>query len=152
LLKEGKYLYLVDFTNKGGLVMPLILEITLKSGKKYIERVPAEVWRYSPQKVTKLLVTDEPMVALTQDPYWETADIDTSNNAWPRKAVPSRLELFKMERKPDDLMKDFHTPLKADEQPKAAAQPAQPPISGAAAKQEAETQQLQPPPQQEPRK
>jgi hypothetical protein len=81
LLAKGKHLYLVDFSNVGGLVTPLILEITLKSGKKYIERVPAEVWRYSPKKITKLIVTDEPMVSLTQDPYWETADIDTSNNS-----------------------------------------------------------------------
>ncbi|MGZ3185158.1 MAG: M1 family metallopeptidase, partial [Telluria sp.] len=51
LLKEGKHLYLVDFSNLGGLVMPLILEIELKSGKKYIERIPAEVWRYSPKKI-----------------------------------------------------------------------------------------------------
>jgi hypothetical protein len=147
LLKEGKYIYLVDFSNKGGLVMPLILEITLKSGKKYIERVPAEVWRYSPQKVTKLLVTDEPMTALTQDPYWETADIDTSNNAWPRKAAPSRLELFKMERKPNDLMKDFNAPLKGDEKEKADAKPADaaPAGNGAAAKQQAETGQLKDP-------
>jgi hypothetical protein len=112
LLKQGKNLYLVDFTNVGGLVTPLVLEIELKSGKKYIERIPAEVWRYSSKKITKLIVTDEPMVGLTQDPYWETADIDTSNNAWPRKITPSRLELFKTEKGKDDLMKDFRTPLK----------------------------------------
>ena len=111
LLKQGKHLYLVDFTNSGGLVTPLVLEIELKSGKKYIERIPAEVWRYSSKKITKLIVTDEPMVALTQDPYWETADIDTSNNAWPRKIAPSRVELFKTEKGKDDLMKDFKTPL-----------------------------------------
>ncbi len=116
LLKQGKNLYLVDFTNVGGLVTPLVLEITLKSGKKYIERIPAEVWRYSSKKITKLIVTDEPMVALTQDPYWETADIDTSNNAWPRKITPSRLELFKTEKGKDDLMKDFRTPLKTKTQ------------------------------------
>jgi hypothetical protein len=68
LLKEGKHLYLVDFTNKGGLVTPLVLEIQLASGKKYVERVPAEVWRYSPKKITKLIVLDEPMVSLVQDP------------------------------------------------------------------------------------
>ena len=95
---EGKHLYLVDFSNVGGLVTPLVLEIELASGKKYIERMPAEVWRYSPKKITKLIITDEPMVGLTQDPYWETADIDTSNNAWPRKVAPSRLELFKTQR------------------------------------------------------
>ena len=111
LLKQGKHLYLVDFSNAGGLVTPLVLELTLKSGKKIIERVPAEVWRYNPKKITRLLVTDEPLAALTQDPYWETADIDTSNNAWPRKVAPSRVELFKTEKGKDDLMKDFNTPL-----------------------------------------
>jgi len=112
LLKEGKHLYLVDFTNVGGLVTPLVVEIELKSGKKYIERIPAEVWRYSPARITKLFVTDEPMVGLTQDPYWETADIDVSNNSWPRKATPSRLELFKTERDPNNLMRDAGTKLK----------------------------------------
>jgi hypothetical protein len=115
LLAQGKHLYLVDFSNLGGLVTPLILEIELKSGKKYIERVPAEVWRYSPKKITKLIVTDEPMVSIVQDPKWETADIDQSNNAWPRRVTPSRVELFKSKR-PDDMMKDFNTPLKADKE------------------------------------
>ncbi|MGZ8321281.1 MAG: aminopeptidase, partial [Telluria sp.] len=111
LLEKGKHLYLVDFSNHGGLVTPLVLEIELKSGKKYIERIPAEVWRLSSKKVTKLIVTDEPMVGLTQDPRWETADIDVSNNAWPRKVTPSRLELFKSKKGEDDMMKDFNAPL-----------------------------------------
>ena len=116
LLKEGKHLYLVDFSNVGGLVTPLIVEIELKSGKKVIERIPAEVWRLSPTKVTKLFVLDEPMVGLTQDPYWETADTDVSNNSWPRKAAPSRLELFKTDTDQNNLMRDFNTKLKAPEQ------------------------------------
>ena len=115
LLKEGKHLYLVDFSNLGGLVTPLVLEIELKSGKKVIERIPAEVWRYSPKKITKLIVTDEPMVSLVQDPNWETADIDTGNNAWPRKLTPSRLELFKTQSGQNDMMKDFNTMLKTPE-------------------------------------
>jgi Peptidase family M1 domain len=115
LLKEGKHLYLVDFTNKGGLVTPLILEITLASGKKYVERVPAEVWRYNPKKITKLIITDEPMTSLVQDPYLETADVDTSDNAWPRKPVQSRLELFKSQRPQDDMMKDYGDKLKTKE-------------------------------------
>jgi hypothetical protein len=122
LLAQGKHLYLVDFSNVGGLVTPLVLEIELKSGKKYIERIPAEVWRYSTKKITKLIVTDEPMVGLTQDPYWETADTDVSNNSWPRKITQSRLELYKSERGTGDLMKDFKTPLKvkgAKDEPKA---------------------------------
>jgi hypothetical protein len=113
LLKQGKHLYLVDFSNKGGLVSPLILEIQLASGKKTIQRIPAEIWRTSARKITKLLVLDEPMTGLVQDPFLETADIDTSNNGWPRKATPSRVELFKSRPAGgDDLMKDYATPLK----------------------------------------
>ncbi|XLZ69940.1 M1 family aminopeptidase [Massilia sp. SR12] len=112
LLAQGKHLYLVDFSNLGGLVTPLVLQIELKSGKKYVERIPAEVWRYSPKKITKIIVTDEPLVSLVQDPYWETADIDQSNNAWPRKITPSRLELFKSRPGGENMMKDFKTPLK----------------------------------------
>jgi hypothetical protein len=126
LLKEGKHLYLVDFSNKGGLVTPLVLEITLASGKKYVERVPAEVWRYSPKKITKLLITDEPMTSLVQDPYWETADTDQSDNAWPRKATPTRLELFKSQRGgSDDMMKDYSEKLKTKDEKAddAAAKP-----------------------------
>ncbi|WLI88204.1 M1 family metallopeptidase [Massilia sp. R2A-15] len=123
LLAQGKHLYLVDFSNLGGLVTPLVLEIELKSGKKYIERIPAEVWRYNSKKATKLIVTDEPMVGLTQDPYWETADTDVSNNSWPRKITPSRVELFKSERGTNDLMKDFKTPLKTKDSKDKADKP-----------------------------
>ena len=62
------------------------------------------------------------MVGLVQDPYWETADIDTSNNAWPRRITPSRLELFKQDRDKDNLMKDFGTPLKPAEKAPEAKQ------------------------------
>jgi hypothetical protein len=113
LLKSGKHFYLVDFSNVGGLVMPLILEIELKSGKKIIDRVPAEIWRYNSKKFTKLIITDEPMVSLTQDPYLETADIDTNNNSWPRKITRSRLELFKTPI-PSNMMQDFATKLGDD--------------------------------------
>lgn len=127
MLKSGKYFYLVDLSNVGGLVMPLILEIQLQSGKKYIERIPAEVWRYNSKKITKLIVTNEPLVGITQDPYLETADIDTNNNSWPRKITQSRLELFKFNFPQGDMMQDFKTPLNSEkkEPAKDAAKPAE---------------------------
>jgi hypothetical protein len=115
LSQQGKHFYLVDFSNIGGLVMPLILEIELKSGKKTIEHIPAEVWRYSNRKITKLIITDEPMVGLSHDPFWATADVDTSNNSWPRKIVTSRVELFKADRSKGDVMLDAKVPLKTQE-------------------------------------
>ncbi|MFZ6819379.1 M1 family metallopeptidase [Undibacterium sp. Ji22W] len=133
MLKSGKHFYLVDFSNVGGLVMPLILEIQLQSGKKVVQRIPAEVWRYNSKKFTKLIVTDEPMVSLTQDPYLETADIDTNNNSWPRKITQSRLELFKMNFPPSDMMADYNTPLKTDAKPEAKDAAAAPATSAASA-------------------
>ena len=127
MLKSGKYFYLVDFSNLGGLVMPLILEVQLQSGKKYVERIPAEVWRYNTKKITKLIVTDEPLIGITQDPYLETADIDTNNNSWPRKITKSRVELFKMNFPPSDMMADYKTPLNTDKKDpaKETAKPAE---------------------------
>ncbi len=112
LLKSGKYFYLVDFSNHGGLVMPLILEITYDDGSKMIERIPAEVWRYNPEKITKVVVADKPIVAIEQDPMWETADVNVDNNRWPREVTQSRLKVFKEKRDRDNMMKDFDTPIK----------------------------------------
>src|SRR6476659_4918414 len=41
----SKYFYELQFSNKGGLVMPIIIEWTFKDGSKEIERIPAQVWR-----------------------------------------------------------------------------------------------------------
>ena len=42
-----------------------------------------------------------------------------SNNSWPAKATPSRLELFKTNREfGTNLMRDFNTPLKKAPEPK----------------------------------
>ena len=48
--------YEVTFTNDGGLVSPIIIEFTYKDGTKEIEKLPAEIWRYSERKVTKVFV------------------------------------------------------------------------------------------------
>jgi hypothetical protein len=63
------------------------------------------------------------MVALTQDPYWETADTDVSNNSWPRKAMPSRLELYKTQHDKDNLMKEFNEKLKTKDDAEKAVTP-----------------------------
>ena len=41
----SKHFYELQFSNKGGLVMPIIIEWTYKDGTKEIERIPAQVWR-----------------------------------------------------------------------------------------------------------
>ena len=116
MLGKGDYAYMLDFENVGGLVTPVIVEMTYSNGKTDMLRIPAEVWRQDPKKFSKLILSEKQIVAFAVDPWRETADVDVTNNDWPRKIRPSRLEVFKSERpKGRNMMKDFETPLKKDD-------------------------------------
>jgi hypothetical protein len=89
-------LYEITFANKGGLVMPLIVEFTFEDGTKETERIPAQIWRKNENKVTKLFMTSKKAVKIQLDPLRETADINEANNSWPSGTVtPSNFSLFK---------------------------------------------------------
>lgn len=100
LYESKKNFYELEFSNEGGLVMPIIIEWTFKDGTKEIDRIPAYVWRKNENQVTKVFAKDKEVIGVQLDPYRETADIDESNNSWPRKAQPSRFELFKQQQAP----------------------------------------------------
>ncbi|MDF9800975.1 hypothetical protein OKW21_006238 [Catalinimonas alkaloidigena] len=95
LLKSGMNFYEVTFNNIGGLVMPVILEWTYEDGSTEIERIPAEIWRYNAEEVTKVFAKDKKVKQIHLDPYRETADTDESNNFFPERAVPTRFEIYK---------------------------------------------------------
>ncbi len=95
MLASKKLFYTVEFENIGGLVMPIILDVTFEGGARQEIRIPAEVWRKSPRQVRKLLVVDAPITAITLDPHLETADTDLSNNHWPPKIQKTRFQLYK---------------------------------------------------------
>jgi hypothetical protein len=87
--------YEMTFKNVGGLVMPLIIEFHFADGTSEIERIPAEIWRKNEMQVTKVFAKQKEVIRFVLDPKRETADIDESNNYWPRQYQPSRFELFK---------------------------------------------------------
>ncbi|MCB0491531.1 MAG: M1 family metallopeptidase [Cyclobacteriaceae bacterium] len=89
---KGKNFYEVTLSNKGGLVMPVIIEWSYKDGTKEIERLPAEIWRTNEQKITKVFVKDKEVTNVVIDPLKETADIDTNNNAFPKVDQPSKFD------------------------------------------------------------
>ena len=64
------------------------------------------------EQVTKLLILPGQLAELELDPLQQTADTDRSNNYYPRRILPSRLELFKQERESRNLMKENYTQLK----------------------------------------
>ena len=95
VLSSNKNYYEITFSNKGGLVMPLILLFEYIDGTKEEFRVPAEIWRKDNFTVTKVFPAKGEVKQISLDPYFETADVDLSNNYYPEKPTPSRFELFK---------------------------------------------------------
>lgn len=87
--------YELTFSNKGGLVMPIIIEWTYKDGSKETEKIPAQVWRLNEKKVIKSFVKEKEVASIKLDPLRETADIDESNNSWRNIPAPSRFTVFK---------------------------------------------------------
>ena len=121
LLKNGKNMYAVDFSNKGGLVMPIILKLVYTDGTDEVVRTSAQIWRKNTEKVSKLLVTDKEIASIELDPYWETADVDVNNNYWPQRAIESRLQLYKR-KKSKSLMEKYNQKLKTDKDEKKDAE------------------------------
>jgi len=94
----NKYFYELTFSNKGGLVMPIIIEWTYKDGTKEVDRIPAQVWRLNEQKVTKFFMKDKEVTSIKLDPMRETADINESNNTWGSMPESSRFSVFKQKQ------------------------------------------------------
>lgn len=93
---QGTY-YQLDFSNVGGMLMPLVIEFEYADGSKDIKRVPAEIWSSNNLKTSKLFLLDKELVAITLDPHLETADCDMANNHWPPQLSENRFERFKRE-------------------------------------------------------
>jgi hypothetical protein len=88
-------MYELSFSNKGGLVMPIIVEWTFKDGTKEVDRIPVTIWRLNEKKVSKLFAKDKEVASIQLDPMKETADINEANGMWPIKEMPSKFQLYK---------------------------------------------------------
>tara|TARA_B110001469_G_scaffold123415_1_gene135410 strand:+ start:6337 stop:8802 length:2466 start_codon:yes stop_codon:yes gene_type:complete len=120
-IKEDKNYYVLEFSNKGGLVMPIILDLSFEDGSTETQYIPAEIWRRSPKAVKRLIITDKNKVlaSVSIDPRWETADVNVHNNHYPRKIIPSRIEAYKKKKSTKkvsrDIMQDIKTELKTED-------------------------------------
>ena len=121
-IKEDKNYYVLEFSNKGGLVMPIILDLSFEDGSTETQYIPAEIWRRSPKAVKRLIITDKNKVlaSVSIDPRWETADVDVHNNHYPRKIILSRIEAYKKKKSTKkvsrDIMQDIKTELKTEDE------------------------------------
>jgi hypothetical protein len=92
---QNKNIYEVTLSNKGGLVMPVIIEWTFKDGSKELERIPAEIWRINENKVSKVFIKEKEVASVVLDPQNETADVNTDDNSFPKVQKDSKFEEFK---------------------------------------------------------
>jgi len=94
-IKQPKYFYDITFEKPGGLVMPIIVEFTYADGTSKTETYPAQIWRFNDNEVRKAIASEKEIVAIKVDPKLETADIDTSNNSWPKEVKENDFDKFK---------------------------------------------------------
>jgi Peptidase family M1 domain len=92
---ESKNFYELKLSNKGGLVMPVVIEWTFKDGTKQIERLPAEIWRNNESTFSKVFIKDKEVATVVIDPKKETADINGEDNVFPRIEKPSKFDELK---------------------------------------------------------
>ncbi len=90
--------YELSLRNVGGLVMPVVLQLTYADNTQEIQTIPAEIWRKNNAQVTRVIVTKKPVISFVIDPFQQTADTDLSNNAFPRQPAASRFELFQQQQ------------------------------------------------------
>jgi hypothetical protein len=92
---QNKNIYEIKLSNKGGLMMPVIIEWTFKDGSKEIDRIPAEIWRKNESTVTKVFVKEKEVASVVLDPLKETTDVNTADNVFPKRATESKFDQFK---------------------------------------------------------
>ena len=102
---EGYYIF--EFSNKGGLVMPIPLEITFEDGTKELIRIPVEIWRKNSKKTKWLKRSKLKITQAVIDPYWEIGDTQIENNYYPTRLIPARLKPRASRSNPKNLMQDL---------------------------------------------
>lgn len=95
LNNKDVYLYELSVSNKGGMVMPVIIGWTYKDGTQEKEVVPAGVWMTNEQRFRKVFRKEKEVASIQLDPDQLTTDIDPANGLWPSKSLPTKFQIFK---------------------------------------------------------
>ena len=91
-LKSPKFFYEVEFDKPGGLTMPIIVQLQFEDGTSETKVFPAQIWRMNDDEVTRTFATKKVISKIVVDPKLETADIDVTNNTWPKVEAKSKFD------------------------------------------------------------
>ena len=94
-MKNPTFFYTITFEKPGGLVMPIIVKYTYSDGTSKTETYPAQIWRFNDLEVRKAIASEKEIINITIDPNKETADVDSSNNMWPKEIKANDFDRFK---------------------------------------------------------
>ena len=75
--------------------MPILVKYTYADGSTMSERYPVQIWRKNDNSYTRVLTSEKEIVGIQVDPNEETADVNTTNNTWPREEVMTDFDRFK---------------------------------------------------------
>ncbi|TXD52924.1 MULTISPECIES: M1 family metallopeptidase [unclassified Polaribacter] len=92
------YVYEVEFEKPGGLVMPIIIELTYADETIERHKFPAQIWMKNDTSVKRIFASTQEIKSFKIDPDLETADVDTSNNSWPKEEI-DQFDQFKKKAK-----------------------------------------------------
>jgi hypothetical protein len=97
-IEDKKQFYVLKIKNKGGLVMPLIVQAQYEDGTTEDFRFPAEIWRLNNKEIKKTITTTKKVAKFKLDPYFELPDIDDSDNVYPKEPEkPTKFQLMKQQ-------------------------------------------------------
>jgi hypothetical protein len=91
-MKTPKYFYEVEFNKPGGMLMPIIVEFTYEDNTKENFKFPAQIWRKNNETAKRVFATEKAIKTIQIDPKLETADIDVTNNTWPKVEAKSKFD------------------------------------------------------------
>ena len=94
-LKNPKFFYEITFEKPGGIPMPIIVEYTYSDGTSERITYPAQIWRKNDTAVGKVVASEKEITKIVVDPDEETADIDVTNNTWPKRKKMGEFDTFK---------------------------------------------------------
>ena len=79
---RGKYYWRVNIENKGGILMPVVMEVTYDDGSKERIKLPVDIWRNNELKFQKGFFSNKQVVKIQLDPDEVFTDVDPKNNTW----------------------------------------------------------------------
>jgi hypothetical protein len=91
-IKTPKYFYEVEFSKPGGMLMPILVEITYDDNSIENFKFPAQIWRKNNDTAKRVFATEKIIKSIQIDPKEETADIDITNNTWPKIEEKSKFD------------------------------------------------------------